>query len=201
MNIAEEYLPVIDPANGEIRSIASHAEVRREWLPYGQIDLWVPGTTPNRLIIQVKTDTHGKRVATAGGHISWSKDAVHKIIGRNILELAPETVIQKWRRETGLIFTTENIEHVWTLTQSFIQPSPVNGLWQNWSRFIYFLPKKIDLDEVLENPDKEQGTDFLEVNIDELLALTKWQTLYKTRFEHDTYQQILRGIQKKIAML
>ncbi len=201
MNTTEDFLPIIDPDTGEIRSIASQEEVRRKWLPYGQVDLWVPGTTPNQVIIQVKTDTHGKRIATAGGHISWNKDTVHEIIGRNILELAPETVMQKWRRETGLVFTAENIEHVWTLTQSFAQPSPVNSLWQNWSRFIYFLPKKINLDEILKNPNKKRGTDFLEVSIDELLALKKWQTRYKTRFEHDTYQQILRGIQKRIAML
>jgi hypothetical protein len=54
------------------------------------------------------------------------------------------------------------------------------------------------LEQILRNKDREPGVDFIEVHMDELLALSKWQDLYKTRFEHPTYKQILRGIQSKM---
>lgn len=198
----DEHLPIFDPKDGNVIDVVSRKRAHREWLYHGHINVWIPGEKRDTAIVQVKTKSHGKRDATIGGHIDCAPDALPELRGYNILEFAPRTAIKEWREESWLIFTEEDIIPIWQHSEIHPEPHPESKLWNNWAVIAYVLNRRMALEDILRNAERESGLDFEEVSIETLIGLTeKDSDKYLRKLIGEPYKRILLALREKMRQL
>lgn len=198
----KEFLPIFDPKSGLITNIALRTRAHAEWLSHGHINVWIPGQKPGTVFVQIKAKSHGKRDATIGGHIDCPPDTLWELHGRHISELAPRTAVKEWREETGLIYTEADIIPIGDFTEVYDQPNPEWKLYNNGAVFAYVLNRRMALDDILRNTERESGLDFEPVDIEKLLVLSKDDNeKYLRKLLGEPYKKILLELREKMKQI
>lgn len=197
----EELLPIFDPKDGTIIDIAARTRAHTDWLCHGHVNVWIPGKKPGRVFVQTKIKSHGKHDATIWWHIDTTKESFWELMGRNIAELGPKTAIKEWREETGLLFTENDIIPLWSFTEVHTTPHPESNRWNNGITIAYMLNRRIVIDDILRNTNRESGLDFEEVSIETLLGLTEKDTKYLRKLAWENYKGILLTLREKMKQV
>lgn len=198
----EEYLPILDPKSHIIMGAENRKKVHAEWLHHGHVNVWIPGTRDGTVYKQIKAKSHGKADATIGGHISCTQVEIMELLWRHISYLAPGTAIREWKEETGLDFTEGDIIPLGSSSETWEAPHPTSGSWNNGIVIAYVLNRRIALDDILRNNERENGLDFEEVDIEELLGLTKKDDdRYLWKLIGEPYKPILHTLREHIKQI
>lgn len=198
----DECLPIFDPKDGIIHDVVLRKRAHAEWLCHGHVNVWIPGEKRDTAIVQIKTKSHGKRDATIGGHIDCPADGLWELMGRNISELAPKTAIKEWREEAGILFTESDIVPLWNLSEFYDKPHPESKVWNNGIVVAYVLNRRMALDDILRNSQRESGLDFEEVSIEKLLGLTeKDDEKYLRKLIGEPYKGILYTLREQMRQI
>ncbi len=198
----DEHLPIFEPKNGTIVDIALRRVAHEKWLCHGHVNVWIPGKKPGSVFTQIKTKSHGRRDATIWGHINCAPDALADLQGKNIVELAPRVAVKEWREETGTIFTESDIIPLWNISEFYDEPHPVSKSWNNGTVIAYVLDRRMALDDILRNTERESGLDFEEVSIETLLNLTsKDDDKYLRKLISEPYKRILLALREQMRQI
>lgn len=194
----DEYLPIFQPQTRSITDIANRKIVHERWLHHGHINVWVPGIKDGTVYKQIKRKSHWKADATIGGHIDCTKEDFWEIMGRDIAQLAPKTAVKEWREETGLDFTEDDIIPLGSCSETWNAPHPESKYWNNGIVIAYLLGRRVTLPEMLDSPYREDGLDFEEISIEELLGLQEGAPWYLWKITSKPYRDILFALKERL---
>lgn len=198
----EELLPVIDSKSHIILGAENRKKVHTEWLHHGHVNVWIPGMEEGTVYKQIKAKSHGKADATIGGHISCTEGEIMELLWRPISYLGPTTAVREWKEETGLGFTEDDITPLGSCSETWEAPHPTSGSWNNGIVIAYVLNRRVALEEILGNAERENGLDFEEVSIEELLGLTKEdETKYLGKLLGEPYKPILHALREHMKQI
>ena len=72
-----------------------------------------------------------------------------------------------------MIFTESDLMPLGISSETWDAPHPESKSWNNGVVIAYLLNRRVALSEILDNPEREDGLDFEEVSIEELMGLSK----------------------------
>lgn len=198
----QEYLPVFQPPTRAITDIVNRKDVHKQWLHHGHINVWIPGVKAGTVYKQIKAKSHGKADATIGGHIDAVRENFWEIMWRDISELGPRTAVKEWREETWIIFSEKEIIPLWEISETWEHPHPESKSWNNGIVLVYLLHRRVALEEILSNTEREEGLDFKEVNIEKLLWLTQNdRSEYLWKLLNEEYKGIFLRLKEALKQL
>lgn len=194
----EELLPIIDASNQIIIGAENRKKVHAEWLHHGHVNVWIPGMGDGRVYKQIKQKGHGKADATIGGHISCVKGEIMDLLWRHISYLWPLSAVREGREETWLNFSETDLVPLGISSETWEAPHPESKSWNNGVVIAYLLNRRVALSEILDNPEREDGLDFEEISIEELLGLREGAEWYLWKLTWKPYRSILLTLQGKL---
>lgn len=198
----EELLPIFDPNTYHITGIENRKEAHRSWLHHAHVNVWIPGTKGGIIYKQLKTRSHWKADATIGGHISCTADEIEEILWKHIEILWPWAAVREWHEETGLVFTESELVPLGQISETWKEPHPTSKTWNNGIALAYMLNRRVKPKDIIENPHREDGLDFEEVDIETLLGLTeKDYDKYLHKLIGESYKEIFHTLREQLKQI